>query len=430
MKGDIKLGRILGIDIKLHASWWFIVILLAWVLSSGFFPQFYPNNTTAFYWTAGIASALFLFVSVIIHELAHAMVAKTQNMEVESITLFFFGGVAGITDEDIKPSSEFMMAIAGPLTSFALSAIFFAIFAATSNLFISAITFYLYQLNFILAVFNLIPGYPLDGGRAFRAVLHAYYKDLKKATLIASYVGKGFAFVLIILGIIQIISGFLGGLWLILIGFFLNFIAGVSYQQVVFKQVLSQWTIKKLISKDYKTIQSNQKLSTFLNKNLGSRDTAFVVKAKQKVVGITEVHKIDAIKQAVTKQMTVGQVTQPLSQIKTLNQNDNAYQAFQELIKSDSTFLPVTDKKQSKSRSNKAAKVTGIIRKDNIMNALVWNLKFKANFEGKAAKAKSIKSKKSTKKTNKSATKKASTKKNSSKKSVSKKPKKKVRKKK
>ncbi len=115
-----KIFTIFGIDIKLHFSWWIVVVLLAWILSTSFFPQFFPDQTTKTYWTMGIIASLLLFVSVLLHELSHSLVAKARNIRVESITLFFFGGVAGITKEKMKPSSEFLMAIAGPIFSLLL----------------------------------------------------------------------------------------------------------------------------------------------------------------------------------------------------------------------------------------------------------------------------------------------------------------------
>ena len=232
MRGAHTLFRIFGIDIRLHFSWWFIFILLTWSLSTSFFPQFFPGQTQMMYWTMGILSSLLLFISVLLHELSHSLVAMAKNIKVESITLFFFGGVAGIEKEDMEPSAEFMMAIAGPLFSLLLAGIFYFINTHNGNILLSAITSYLYQLNFVLAVFNLVPGFPLDGGRAFRAILFAYYKDLKKATRIAAAGGKVVAGLLIVLGLFGMVTGTGGGLWFILLGVFLYFLAGMSYEQI------------------------------------------------------------------------------------------------------------------------------------------------------------------------------------------------------
>src|SRR3990167_1069198 len=225
MRGTTRLFRLFGIDVQLHFSWWFVFALLAWILSSSFFPQYFPDLENKTYWAMGIISVLLLFVSVLLHELSHSLVAKAKKIKVESITLFFFGGVASIDDEDLKPSTEFLMSIAGPLFSLFLSVIFYLIYSLNGNIFWTAITFYLYQLNLILAIFNLVPGYPLDGGRAFRAILHAYYRDIKKATRIAVLGGRAFAVFLILFGIISITGGS-GGLWFILLGGFLYYKIG------------------------------------------------------------------------------------------------------------------------------------------------------------------------------------------------------------
>src|SRR3989344_5217711 len=166
MRGTTKLFRIFGIDVQLHFSWWLIFIFLSWSLSASFFPSYFPDQQTSTYWIMGVLSALLLFASVLLHELSHSLVAKAKKIKVESITLFFFGGVASIDDEDLKPSTEFLMAVAGPLFSLFLFGVFYLVYALNGNTFWTAISFYLYQLNLILAIFNLVPGYPLDGGRA------------------------------------------------------------------------------------------------------------------------------------------------------------------------------------------------------------------------------------------------------------------------
>ncbi len=185
---------------------------MSWSLATSYFPQFYPGFTTNIYWSWGIVSALLLFVSVLLHEFSHSLVAISKKIKVESITLFFFGGVAGITKEDIKPSTEFFMAIAGPLFSFFLAGVFYLIALWDVYLLVTPVVSYLAQLNLILGIFNLIPGYPLDGGRAFRAILYGYYKDLRKATKIAASVGKFFAAVLIVLGFFSLFNGIGNGL--------------------------------------------------------------------------------------------------------------------------------------------------------------------------------------------------------------------------
>src|SRR3989344_1733543 len=328
MKDGIKIFSILGIDVKLHYSWWFIFILLSWSLSASFFPLYFPGYSTGTYWLMGIAASLLLFISVLLHELSHSLMARIRKIKVKSITLFFFGGVAGIDTEDLKPSSEFLMAISGPLFSLILGGMFYLIYLSDGQGVITAIAFYLYQLNLILALFNLVPGYPLDGGRAFRAVLYAYYKDLVKATAIASQVGKIFAGFLIIFGFIGIFTGSGGGLWFMLIGGFLYFIAGLSYQQVIAKSILEKIAVKQLMRKRIITLSPRLKLADLARKYADEEDTFFLVKDSH-FQGIVDVDLLMPIKPELQQRTMLRQVAIPVKETNSLHQNDSAYRALQ-----------------------------------------------------------------------------------------------------
>ncbi|MBU1111908.1 MAG: site-2 protease family protein [archaeon] len=387
MKGNFKLFRIFGIDIKLHFSWFFIFALLAWSLSSGFFPLFYPDFTTAQYWIIGVISAILLFVSVLLHELSHSLIAKTRNIKVESITLFFFGGVAGITKEDFKPKDEFLMALAGPIFSLFLAGIFLIIYIFVSNVFMNAISFYLWQLNLILAIFNLMPAFPLDGGRMFRALLFGYYKDLRKATKIASNGGKLFAWILGVLGLAQLLTGSAGGLWLIFLGVFLHFIAGMSYEQVVFKEVLSKWKVSDFMKKDFMLADPDQPLGRFLSENIGSPNNAFLVGSKNEVLGLLDLKRVSNVPRIMQNKVKLKKLIIPLSNVHHLKPADNAYVAFQAFAKTGTSMLPVKENKDSKL-------VLGIIRKERLFQSLIWNLKYGANLPLKKLKIKAKVSKK------------------------------------
>ena len=363
MRGVTKVFTIFGIDIQLHYSWWFILIFLSWALSKNFFPDFFPGYTSGTYWLMGISAALLLFISVLLHELSHSLVAKVQKIKVESITLFFFGGVAGITKEDIKPRSEFLMAIAGPLFSLFLGGVFYLINRSQINGIITAITFYLYQLNFILAIFNMVPGYPLDGGRAFRAILYWHYKDLKKATKIAAGVGKFFAGFLIILGIFGLINGIGNGLWFILLGGFLYFIAGVSYNQVVLKDLLDKVPIKDLISKKVPTVKPEMKLKVFMKKYANTDEDVFLVKGKN-FSGLLDLKRLGSVPDKMQDIVKLQQVALPLDKVKGINKGENAYSAFKKFSTQNLDLLPVLDK----------GKVIGIVRRSTLMNRLQWKL--------------------------------------------------------
>ena len=360
-----KLFRIFGIDIQLHYSWWFIFVLLAWSLSASFFPHYFEGYSQTMYWFMGITAAVLLFVSVLLHELSHSLVAKLKKIEVKSITLFFFGGVAGIEKEDMKPSSEFQMAIAGPLFSFLLAGIFFLIHKLNGNGIITAITFYLYQLNFILAVFNMVPGYPLDGGRAFRAILYWHYKDLKKATRIAAAGGKIVAAALFFLGLLGLLSGVGGGLWFILLGGFLYFIAGVSYDQVVIKEVLAKISVQELLAKNVPLVKPEMRFKEFMKKYSSLGKNLFLVKDKT-FSGILDINRISKLPRKLQDVVKVKQISLPFNQIKGIEKGNNLYQAFRKFAEQNVNVLPVIDK----------GKHLGIITREAVLNRLQWEMKF------------------------------------------------------
>lgn len=377
MRGDIKLGRFFGIDIKLHFSWWVIVIFLVWVLASQFFPLYYPELTTMEHWLVASICTILLFVSVLLHELSHSFVAKKKGINVHSITLFFFGGVADIESEDMKPMDEFLMAIAGPLSSFFLAGICAIIFLNTTVYLIpNAIAYYLFQLNIVLGIFNLVPGYPLDGGRALRAILHHFIGDLRKATRIASWGGKAFATVLIVLGIFQLFSGALGGLWLIFIGIFLHFVAGLSYEQVIFYDILSKWKVSEfqVKAKTNMMIKGDTNFQDFLQSNLSNKHKTFIVKKGKEAVAILDLTTIAAMRNDDLSKLKVNDIAIPLKKLGTLTPDQSAYLAFKKFLESGSRILSVKKTMESE-------KIDGLVFKEQVMNALVRRLKFGVNFK-------------------------------------------------
>lgn len=365
MESGLKVMRVFGIDIYLHFSWWFVFLILTWSLATGFFPHYYPDLSAQAYWLMGITAAILLFVSVLLHELSHSLVARWKKIKVSSITLFFFGGVAHISKEDMKPKSEFLMAIAGPLFSLVWAGVCYGLYRWDGNLFVTAITFYLYQLNFILAIFNLVPGYPLDGGRAFRAVLFGYYKDLKKATKIASTGGKFVAAVLFFIGFFSLLTGLVNGLWFIFLGGFLYMIAGASYEQVVIKETLSSIKIKDLLEQNFTIIPSEMSLQQFVKEHALSGKRFFLVQDAL-FQGLIDIHQLAPISQKIQKTGKVKQIALPFTRIPSLESKASAYTAFKMLLEQKIELLPVKEKK----------KIIGYITRDVVMNRLLAELKF------------------------------------------------------
>lgn len=248
---SIRLARIFGISIELDFSWFIIFFIVAWSLSMGYFPYYYPEIAAKNYWIMGLLASLLLFVSVLLHELSHSYIALKNKLPIKSITLFIFGGVANMSEEPHSPGVEFRVAVAGPVCSLILMFIFRALATfASQGSEAYAVFNYTAYINGFLALFNLIPGFPLDGGRLLRASMWHFTGDFKKATFTASNIGKGFAFFLITLGFLQVLSGRgFNGLWLILIGYFLKNAAASSYQQVLIKEMISGLTVGKVMNK-------------------------------------------------------------------------------------------------------------------------------------------------------------------------------------
>ena len=240
MKSSWSIGKYRGIDIRIDSSWIVIFIFFSWSLASGYFPKEYPHWSRGLGWSIGVLTSLLVFVSVLLHEMAHSVIALRQGEKVHSITLFLFGGVAQIGGEPNQPAKEFRMALAGPLASLGLAGIFLAVSAFLHKLSepLSASALYLAVINAGLAIFNLLPGFPMDGGRLFRAILWKTTGDIKKATRIASVTGQGIAFFLIFLGTVRVLRGDYGGLWLVLIGWFLHSASVRGYAQVAIKGAL------------------------------------------------------------------------------------------------------------------------------------------------------------------------------------------------
>lgn len=263
--GSLKIATIMGIPIRIHFTWLVIFGLITWALSAFYFPAYVPDLSIAIYWISGAAAAILLFASVAFHELAHSFVALKYRLPIISITLFIFGGVAQMKDEPPTSQAEFRIAIAGPLSSFFLSLFFFAVYTLVTTQITEALFLYLAQINFILGAFNLIPGFPMDGGRVVRAFIWKRSQDFFYATRKAASYGQKIALFFMFFGIFSIFTGFIGGLWLILIGWFLYSAAQASYQQAGLQETLSGIKVRDIMTKDIVTMPLNITTETSVN---------------------------------------------------------------------------------------------------------------------------------------------------------------------
>lgn len=264
MGASVRLLTVRGITIEVHLSWLLVYGLITWTLAVGYFPRILPDAAAPVYWVSGLIAALLLFVSVLLHELSHAFVALGQGLPVRRITLFMFGGVSHLEDEPRTARSEFLIAAAGPVTSFAIAAILWAVrrFALAEATIAATIVGYLVSVNVAVGVFNLVPGFPLDGGRLLRAALWRWHGSVGRATYLASRVGVGFAVLLIVLGAFQTLRGsFVGGVWLVLIGLFLRTSADASYTRVMLREALRRFRVQDVMTRDVVAVQAGATLA-------------------------------------------------------------------------------------------------------------------------------------------------------------------------
>ncbi len=289
MKHTWRLGKIFGIEIHIDSSWLVIFILFTWVLAGSYFPRAYPAWARTLYWVMGLLTSLLVFASVLAHELAHSVVALKQGEKVRSITLFILGGVSQIAEEPKEPLKEFAMAIVGPTSSFVIAFLFFllSLWLKSVSVPLAASATYLAVINTALGIFNLIPGFPMDGGRVLRSILWKVTGNLKKATRVASLAGQGIAFLLIFLGIFEFLRGGLSGLWWILIGWFLYNAAVSGYSEVMIKSVLQGMKAEDLMSKDFETIPGDLSVQDLVDHYiLKKKERVFLVSDDGELKGI------------------------------------------------------------------------------------------------------------------------------------------------
>lgn len=287
---EVSLGKIFGIEITLDYSWFWIFLLVTWSFALGIFPNLAPGRSILTYLGLGLFGSLLLFTSVILHEISHTLVARRNNLPIEKITLFLFGGASRLTGEPPNALTELKMALAGPAASLVLGGLFLAIGFLSSGLNPPASFSVLVQtiavINIALAVFNLLPGYPLDGGRVLRAVIWRYTRDLKKATRYAATGGRVVGWGLILFGVIQLFTSNVGGgLWMILIGFFLNQAAGNSYQQTLAFLALRDTPVARIMKEDFVPIGGRSSLNELALRAQEERQDVFAVVQDGKIIG-------------------------------------------------------------------------------------------------------------------------------------------------
>ncbi len=347
MRGSFRLGRIAGIEIGVHYTWILAFLLIAWSLAVGFFPQSYPGWSRATYWATGIIASLLLFVSVLAHEMAHSLVATARGMRVQSIVLFIFGGVSNIESEPEKPQVEFTMSVVGPLSSLVLAGIFWGLQYAVGHKGspAAAVLGYMAQINALLAAFNILPGFPLDGGRVLRSIIWRTTGSLSKATNIAATVGQVFGWGLIAYGVFLILltSNFLNGLWIAFIGWFLNSAADASRREVTVREHLSGVRVKDVMDTTPECVGPNVPVDVVVRENFiqhGRR--AVPVCHDEELAGIVTLTDVKKLPQQAWLQTPVQTImTRP--PLHTVQKDDDLNTALKLLGENSLNQVPVLD---------------------------------------------------------------------------------------
>lgn len=366
MANGFKLIKVLGIPIYINYTWFIVFALVVYHLAVLYFPYLGPYYRPSIRWIMAFVAAFILFSSILLHELAHSFMAQKQGIKIKSITLFIFGGIAQMIGETRSPRGEIKIAAAGPALSLFFSGIFWTItylykrdMAASP---VMAVSQFLAYTNMIVAIFNLIPGFPLDGGRILRAIIWERTGNLSRATLITSRIGKGFAIILIVMGLWNIVQGiFINGIWLIFIGIFLQQAAEEGYRQTLLHRVLSAIKVRDImvspviLVEDYLTIEGV--VNDFFFRY---RFNSFPVVSNNTLVGIISIHDIKKIEKDRWPYTTVREVMYTELSEFTISPERGAIEALDRMVEGQRGRLVVSED----------GKVTGIISQRDIMQTL------------------------------------------------------------
>lgn len=385
MGRGFRIGRVAGIDVRVDWSLLIIFFLITVSLAGGVFPSWHPQWSPGLAWLTAFAAALLFFTSVFLHELSHALVGRAQGIAVKRITLFIFGGMAEMEHEPHTWRAELWMSIVGPIVSLVLGVFFLMLaglmvgpievdaanpqqaFAQLDP--IATLLLWLGPINIFLAAFNLVPGFPLDGGRVLRAVLWGITGDLRRATQWASRLGQAFAWVLIIMGFGMMFGlrmpifgmGLVSGIWLAFIGWFLYNAALISYRQLLVRESLENIPVSRLMQTRFVAVEPDMRLHTLVEEHLmPSGQRAFPVLNNDRFVGIVCLQDVRRVKQDAWSGTTVGDIMTPAEAVAQVAPDDDAADAMSALSQRGVNQLPVIDH----------GKVRGLIRREDVLTWL------------------------------------------------------------
>jgi Zn-dependent protease/predicted transcriptional regulator len=345
----ITLIKLFGFRVKIDLSWLILGFLITWTLAQGLFPHFYKGLQASTYWIMGVAGALGLLVSIVFHELWHSLVARKFGLPMRGITLFIFGGVAEMTEEPPSPKAEFFMAVAGPISSIALGGGLFGIFFLGVSLgwpeSVNGVINYLAILNLILAGFNLLPAFPLDGGRVLRSVLWGWKDNIRWATQIASKIGGFFGIVLIILGVLEVLLGnLIGGIWLAVIGLFIRGASQSAYQQLIIRRALEGEKVRRFMKSDPITVSSSLSVEDLVEDYIYKHHfKMYPVVDGGKLVGCVTLNQVKNIPKEERDRHSVRELAEECSENNTIGSDDDAIKALSTMNKTQASRLMVVE---------------------------------------------------------------------------------------
>lgn len=363
---QVKLFRLAGFDVNLDLSWVFIALLISWTLATGYFPELYPGFKSTTYWSMGVIGAAGLFLSIVLHELSHSVVARRYGIPISGITLFIFGGVAQMEREPPTARAEFMMAIAGPLASLGLSLFFYVCAigtaAAGTGTPVSGVLSYLALINLIVAIFNMVPAFPLDGGRVYRAWLWGRMGDMVAATRRAALAGQIFGLMLIGLGVASLFSGHLiGGLWWGLIGLFLHSASRNAITQLESQKLLESETVSRVMTRSPLTVPADITLRELVDNYIyGSFHETFPVVENGRPAGSIGVADLRVTNREDWDRLHVRDLMHPLSRLNTIGPGETTEAALRKMRESGHARLLVVEK----------GKLAGIVALRDIMRLI------------------------------------------------------------
>lgn len=347
MPDTIKIGRIAGIQIGVHWSWVFVFALITWSFASYLGDEVYPDWSDERRWGVAVIIAAIFFLSILLHELSHSLVAKARGIEVTGITLFVFGGVSNLGREAESAGEEFWIAIVGPLTSLLIGVVFAVLWIALRSPYpeASSVAGYLASINAVIAVFNMLPGFPLDGGRVFRSIVWARNRNLLRATRTAAKTGEFVAYGLMAVGAISFIAlSPISGIWLFLIGLFLRNASTSSYEQMVLQSTLEGLTARQIARTDFIAVPPDMTMDHLVQQfMLVGRGRSYPVVAGQELLGLITLTDAQKLSRDLWPTTSVYRAMTPIDRLRAVGPDESAQAVLQLMSETDVNQVPVIE---------------------------------------------------------------------------------------